>query len=69
MTLDPNPMKPAGPVSDHPMSDHPMSAQSMSEPRLRGMDLVHPSLRESAYLDCRRRAELIAEQAAKLPPK
>jgi SAM-dependent methyltransferase len=32
------------------------------------MDLVRPSLRDFTYLDCRRRAELIAEQAAKLPP-
>ena len=43
--------------------------QSMSEPRLRGNDLVQPSLREFAYLDNRRRAELIAEQAAKMPPQ
>ncbi len=42
--------------------------RSKSEPKLRGMDLVRPSLRDSTYLDCRRRAELIAEQAAKLPP-
>ena len=41
--------------------------ESKSEPRLRGMDLVRPSLRDSTYLDCRRRAELIADQAAKLP--
>ncbi|MGA7559001.1 MAG: class I SAM-dependent methyltransferase [Terriglobales bacterium] len=41
--------------------------KSKSEPKLRGMDLVHPSLRDATYLDCRRRAELIAEQAAKLP--
>jgi len=40
--------------------------KSTSEPKLRGMDLVHPSLRDFTYLDCRRRAELIAEQAAKL---
>ena len=33
------------------------------------MDLVRPSLRDFTYLDCRRRAELIAEQAAKLPPE
>jgi SAM-dependent methyltransferase len=33
------------------------------------MDLVRPSLRDFTYLDCRRRAELIAEQAAKLPPQ
>src|ERR1700680_1121650 len=42
--------------------------RSKSEPKLRGMDLVPPSLRDATYLDCRRRAELIAEQAAKLPP-
>ncbi len=41
--------------------------RSRSEPRLRGTDLVRPSLRDFAYLDCRRRAELIAEHAAKLP--
>src|ERR1700687_2543135 len=41
--------------------------RSKTEPRLRGADLVRPSLRDWAYLDCRRRAELIAEQAAKLP--
>lgn len=41
--------------------------KSKSEPKLRGMDLVRPSLRDATYLDCRRRAELIAEQAAKLP--
>ena len=38
----------------------------MTEPRDSGMDLVRPSLRDFTYLDCRRRAELIAEQAAKL---
>jgi SAM-dependent methyltransferase len=31
------------------------------------MDLVRPSIRDWAYLDCRRRAELIAKEAAKLP--
>ncbi|MGA9790078.1 MAG: class I SAM-dependent methyltransferase [Terriglobales bacterium] len=41
--------------------------KSKSEPKLRGMDLVRPSLRDATYLDCRRRAELIAEQATKLP--
>ncbi|MGD0824364.1 MAG: class I SAM-dependent methyltransferase [Terriglobales bacterium] len=41
--------------------------KSGSEPKLRGMDLVRPSLRDATYLDCRRRAEMIAEQAAKLP--
>ncbi len=41
--------------------------ESQSEPKLRGMDLVHPSLRDFTYLDCRRRSELIAEQAARLP--
>ena len=43
--------------------------KSMTEPRDSGMDLVRPSLRDFTYLDCRRRAELIAEQAAKLPPQ
>jgi ubiquinone/menaquinone biosynthesis C-methylase UbiE len=41
--------------------------RSRSEPKLRGTDLVRPSLRDFAYLDCRRRAELISEHAAKLP--
>jgi SAM-dependent methyltransferase len=41
--------------------------RSRSEPKLRGTDLVRPSLRDFAYLDCQRRAELIAEHAAKLP--
>jgi SAM-dependent methyltransferase len=41
--------------------------RSKSEPKLRGMDLVRPSLRDFAYLDCQRRTELIAEQAAQLP--
>ena len=43
--------------------------QSTTEPRDSGMDLVQPSLRDFTYLDCRRRAKLIAEQAAKLPPQ
>jgi SAM-dependent methyltransferase len=43
--------------------------RSKTEPRLRGTDLVRPSLRDWAYLDCQRRTELIAEQAAKLPPQ
>ena len=42
--------------------------QSVTEPMDSGMDLVRPSLRDFTYLDCRRRAELIREQAAKLPP-
>jgi SAM-dependent methyltransferase len=41
--------------------------RSKAEPTIRGMDLVRPSLRDFAYLDCQRRTELIAEQAAKLP--
>jgi SAM-dependent methyltransferase len=41
--------------------------RSRTEPKCGGMDLVRPSIRDWAYLDCRRRAELIAEQAAKLP--
>ncbi len=43
--------------------------RSKTEPRLRGTDLAQPSLRDWAYLDCQRRTELIAEQAAKLPPQ
>ena len=42
---------------------------SQTEPRLRGTDLVRPSLRDFAYLDNRRRVELIAEEAEKLPPQ
>jgi SAM-dependent methyltransferase len=41
--------------------------RSKSEPKLRGTDLVRPSLRDFAYLDNRRRIELLAEHAAKLP--
>jgi SAM-dependent methyltransferase len=41
--------------------------RSKSEPRLRGSDLARPSLRDFSYLDNQRRAELIAEEAAKLP--
>src|SRR5258708_23575605 len=63
MTIDPE-------SSDVRRSDVRRSdvRRSKSEPKLRGMDLVRPSLRDSTYLDCRRRAELIAEQAAKMPP-
>jgi SAM-dependent methyltransferase len=43
--------------------------RSVTEPKDSGMDLIRPSLRDFSYLDCRRRAELIAEQAAKLPPE
>ena len=43
--------------------------RSKTEPRLRGADLVRPSLRDPAYLDNRRRTELIAEETAKLPPQ
>jgi SAM-dependent methyltransferase len=43
--------------------------RSQTEPALRGTDLVRPSLRDFAYLDNQRRAELIAEEAAKLPPQ
>jgi hypothetical protein len=39
----------------------------MTEPRDGGMDLVRPSLRDFIYLDCRHRAELFAEEVAKLP--
>lgn len=45
----------------------PSVRRSQSDPRSSGMDLAHPSLRSWAYLDCRRRSELIAEQAMKLP--
>jgi SAM-dependent methyltransferase len=41
--------------------------RSVAEPSSRGMNLLRPSLRDWAYLDCRRRTELIAEHAAKLP--
>jgi SAM-dependent methyltransferase len=77
MTLEPqsNPARPSDShksdirKSDIRKSDIRKSdiRKSTSEPRLRGMDLVRPSLRDFTYLDCRRRAELIAEQAAKLP--
>ena len=43
--------------------------RSKTESKLRGTDLVRPSLRDSSYLDNQRRAELIAEEAAKLPPQ
>ena len=43
--------------------------RSQTEPRLRGTDLVRPSLRDFAYLDNRRRVQLIAEEAAKLHPQ
>jgi SAM-dependent methyltransferase len=41
--------------------------RSKSEPKLRGTDLMRPSLRDFAYLDNHRRIELLAEHAAKLP--
>jgi hypothetical protein len=40
--------------------------RSSTEPMDSGMDLVHPSLRGFTYLDCRRRAQLIAGQAGLL---
>lgn len=46
---------------------HSNIRRSKSEPKLRGIDLVRPSIQEPAYLDCRRRSELIEEYAAKLP--
>jgi Methyltransferase domain len=49
------------------MTDNSEVRRSVTEPRDSGMDLVRPSLRDFTYLDCRRRAELIAEHAAKLP--
>jgi SAM-dependent methyltransferase len=42
--------------------------RSETEPKLRGTDLVHPSLWDFAYLDNKRRVELLAQQAAKLKP-
>lgn len=35
---------------------------------VRGMDIVHPSLTDFSYLDCRRRTQLIQETAARLQP-
>jgi SAM-dependent methyltransferase len=55
--------------SDSSEVGRPGIRRSITEPRNSGMDLVRPSLRDFTYLDCRRRAELIAEQAAKLPPQ
>lgn len=40
---------------------------SRSHPDSRGMNLIEPSLKDFSYLDCRRRAQLIREEAAKLP--
>ena len=50
------------------LTEHADVRRSQSEPKLRGMDLMHPSLCDFAYLDNRRRLELLAEQAAKLKP-
>ena len=44
----------------------PQVRQSRSEPKLRGSDLIHPSLLDFSYLDCQRRAELLAQEGAKL---
>jgi Methyltransferase domain len=41
---------------------------SKSEPELRGSNLLKPSLRAAAYLDCHRRVQLLREQAGKLTP-
>lgn len=35
---------------------------------VRGMDIVHPSLTDFSYLDCRRRTQLIREEALRLQP-
>jgi SAM-dependent methyltransferase len=35
---------------------------------VRGMDIVHPSLMDFSYLDCRRRTQLIRETASRLQP-
>jgi len=35
---------------------------------VRGMDIVNPSLTDFSYLDCRRRTQLIRQEAARLPP-
>jgi hypothetical protein len=35
---------------------------------VRGMDIVHPSLTDFSYLDCRRRTQLIREEASRLQP-
>ena len=43
--------------------------RSKTESKLRGTDLVRPSLRDFCYLDNQRRIELIAQEAAKLPPQ
>src|SRR6478672_9102903 len=40
---------------------------SGSHPERRGMNLIAPSLTDFSYLDCRRRAQLIRDEAAKLP--
>ena len=41
---------------------------SRTEPEIRGMNLLKPSLMDFTYLDCRRRCELIRDQAQGLPP-
>ena len=35
---------------------------------VRGIDIVNPSLTDFSYLDCRRRTQLICQEAARLPP-
>ena len=42
--------------------------RSRTEPRDDGTDLTRPSLRDFAYLDCRRRVELLVQEAKKLSP-
>ena len=39
---------------------------SKTEPEIRGMNLLQPSLRDFAYLDCKRRCDLIRREAARL---
>jgi SAM-dependent methyltransferase len=51
-----------------PVNEHTDVRRSQSEPQLRGMNLLRPSLWDLAYLDNKRRVELLAEQAAALKP-
>jgi SAM-dependent methyltransferase len=53
--------------SDSNEEHRPTIRRSMTEPEDSGMDLLQPSLLDFTYLDCRRRAELIAYHARKLP--
>ena len=40
---------------------------SSSEPSIRGIDLLHPSIFDFAFLDCYHRAKLLSEAAQRLP--